>query len=225
MTAPLYPGERTLGLAIQAAEVAAERSPCAKSKRGVAIFDTRIKNSLGLLVVATGYNRPPANVACDGSPACRASCGKRCLHAESRALADLGVVGWPGELDLVHVKIGADGKVVPGGGPSCWQCAREVLDVGIGGVWLFEQTDCPSEDCPMCTGAACMHCSPKQHEHAIGPWHAMRAGLPFNGPRPPACDHDVIDRHDGAQPPQGTWKRYTAAEFWAATCAECEVHP
>jgi site-specific DNA-cytosine methylase len=41
--------------------------------------------------------------------------------------------------DLVHVELGPDGGVVPCDGPSCWQCSREILDVGfVGGVWLYE---------------------------------------------------------------------------------------
>jgi hypothetical protein len=35
-----------------------------------------------------------------------------------------------------------DGSVVACNGPSCWQCAREILDVGfVGGVWLYELSD------------------------------------------------------------------------------------
>lgn len=161
--------------AVHAAEVEAAQSPCAKSKRGAVIFDTR---TLG--IVGGAYNRPPLSLACDGSSECRTSCAKRCLHAESLALrlwqAVLDVQRDPGDpitdpavFDLVHVKIDHDGRVIAGGGPSCWQCAREVLDAGLGGVWLFE-------------GSQLIH-------------------------RPPV------------------WARYSAEEFWTATCAECGVHP
>jgi hypothetical protein len=43
-------------------------------------------------------------------------------------------------LDLVHVKV-VDSQVVPGGGPSCWQCSRLVVEVGLRGVWLYEKHD------------------------------------------------------------------------------------
>lgn len=64
------------------------------------------------------------------------------IHAESRAL---GVARMTAYCDkhllsnthMLHVKI-VDGDVVPGGGPSCWQCSREVLDTDLGGVWLYE---------------------------------------------------------------------------------------
>jgi hypothetical protein len=40
-------------------------------------------------------------------------------------------------LDLLHVKV-IDGAVVPGGGPSCWQCSRLVVEARLRGVWLYE---------------------------------------------------------------------------------------
>lgn len=52
---------------------------------------------------------------------------------------------WPpddiAKMEIVHVKIGADGKVVAGGGPSCVMCSREMLDAGIGAVWLYQAYD------------------------------------------------------------------------------------
>lgn len=112
-------------------------SPCAKSKRGVVIFDqTR--------VLALGNNHPPRGFACSGSEACRAACPKLCVHAEQAALAALGPVdpttGEPwANLDLLHVKV-VDGLPVPSGPPSCWQCSRAILDHGgIIGVWLLHE--------------------------------------------------------------------------------------
>ena len=72
--------------------------------------------------------------------ACRQSCAKRCIHAESKALK-LAMVAEPdGSPDwaMIHVKIDADGNLVADGGPSCWQCSREILDAEIAGIWLFE---------------------------------------------------------------------------------------
>lgn len=124
-------------IAIAKALEAAAHSPCHKSKRGVCAFAV-IGEHVELLDI--GYNGPPDG-KCDGSGLCRASCAKRCVHAEMRAIRM--IARWPvklaGKVQLVHVKW-QHGVLVPGGGPSCWQCSREILDVGIGGVWLFERT-------------------------------------------------------------------------------------
>lgn len=195
--------------AVDLAAQMARRSPCAKSKRGVVVYDPTKPLSFG--VPGYGFNGPPEPIGCDGSERCRATCGKRCVHAEVRALRKAIVQVQrlnyeTRELHLVHVKIGADGELVAGGGPSCWQCSREIVDVGIDVVWLFERTDCPSPVCPMCTGSECRRCD------ALG----LQVGE--------ACDHATDERHVGAQPPQGAWQRYTAAEFHAATCRACEVY-
>ncbi len=112
----------------------ATRSPCAKSKRGAVIFDRGTD-----YVRASGYNTPPITRDCDGSSACRVSCAQRCLHAEQNAI---GVI--PGyslryvsDLDILHAKA-VDGALVAGGGPSCWQCSRLILNSGLGGVWLYQ---------------------------------------------------------------------------------------
>jgi deoxycytidylate deaminase len=127
-------------IAIQVALDAAAESPCAKSRRGVAAFVEDADRDWydGRRIVAVGHNGPPAPFMCDGTSACRADCGRRCVHAEMRALRQ--VVQWPmpERVRLVHVKIDGRGELVAGPGPSCWQCSREVLDVGIAGVWLYE---------------------------------------------------------------------------------------
>lgn len=123
-------------IAIAKALEAATRSPCHKSKRGVCAF---VEHGFGFSSLALGFNGPPGDLTCDGSPACRESCGKRCVHAEMRAIRPLMGHSNLDRVQLVHVKA-VDGKLVAGGGPSCWQCSREILDVGIGGVWLFERT-------------------------------------------------------------------------------------
>jgi len=117
-------------------------SPCAKSKRGAAVFDPASGAVLGL-----GHNGQPAPLGCTGSVACREACGKLCVHAEVRAIRDALLTcdvddpdvtaSLPG-LELVHAKV-VNGLLVPGGGPSCWQCSREVLDVRLAAVWLYEQ--------------------------------------------------------------------------------------
>lgn len=171
-------------------------------------------------VISTGRNCQPAPFVCDGgSPRCREVCGKRCVHAERRALDGmLSMLGGfvpqvdrePSDLDLVHVKLGTDGRVIAGGGPSCWQCSREILDVGIGGVWLYEampeewcpHTDMPRTECSFCQGADCI---------------ADRGKCDTPGP----CDHDVIDRHGGLPVVTARWRRYGAEEFHRVTLRNC----
>lgn len=139
--------------AIVGAETAADLSICVKSKRGVSVY-RMIEDIDGNLehveeTYAQGWNGPPYvwdgdhpdyELGCDGSEECRRDCGKRCEHAERRAIGALvaHLRDYPSRLRMVHVKIGADGRVVAGKGPSCADCAKAILDAGIGGIWLFE---------------------------------------------------------------------------------------
>lgn len=140
---------------IEAAQQAALRSPCAKSKRGVVLFNRELADQVAAkfdessvtsktypilvngTVVARGFNGQPDGFNCSGSEACRRDCAKLCLHAEQRAIWKAGALDDLVDLELVHVKV-ENGEVVPGGGPSCWQCSRLIVEVGLRGVWLFE---------------------------------------------------------------------------------------
>lgn len=121
--------------AIEIAMRMARRSPCAKSKRGAAIWeiDTGV-------VVGHGCNAPPPGVYCDGTVSCRAACGKICEHTEAAAIRMTQMIGRAaGRLDLLHVKA-VDGELVASGGPSCWQCSKAILACfQISGVWLFHE--------------------------------------------------------------------------------------
>lgn len=116
--------------ALKAAIIAASRSGCAKSQRGVAIFDRQD----GLLV--TGTNHPPKNFHCDGSGGCRRDCNKLCIHAEQDALSKVHapLYGW----EMLHVKV-VNGKAVPSGPPSCWQCSRLILAAQLNYMWLLHK--------------------------------------------------------------------------------------
>jgi ADP-ribose pyrophosphatase YjhB (NUDIX family)/deoxycytidylate deaminase len=115
--------------AIERAVSMACLSPCSKSKRGVVVL--RANGT----IVGSGFNHPPGGRACAGTDACRADCGKLCVHAEMSALRDAGSAAGP--LEVVHVKV-VDGRLVAGGGPSCSPCARDLLDDGrVVAVWLF----------------------------------------------------------------------------------------
>lgn len=109
----------------------ARRSPC-RSQRGVVIYDPTTGTYRG-----AGYNGPPAPFECPGRDHCRGFCGQLAVHAEMRALRS--VSGASVALDLVHVERAPDGRVVACSGPSCWQCSREIVDVGfVAGVWLYQ---------------------------------------------------------------------------------------
>lgn len=125
---------------IEVAELTARKSPCAKSKRGVVIFKDRYLDGSDVTTVAVGFNGPPHPIVCLENQDCARDCGKRCVHAEMRALRDMPRSG--GQFVMLHVKIGDDGLVTGGGGPSCWQCSREILDFKIiHGVWLYQLDD------------------------------------------------------------------------------------
>lgn len=137
---------------IAAAIEAANQSPCAKSHRGVALFDPEqaeralnYRDIIGgdiaafranFVIVSRGFNGPPCGFGCDGSEQCRAACPKVCLHAEDRAIR--AAFDSANDCELVHVEV-VDGKVVACDGPKCWQCSRLVLDAGVRGVWLYER--------------------------------------------------------------------------------------
>jgi deoxycytidylate deaminase len=143
---------------IAAAESAAALSPCQKSKRGAVFYrtlETDSNSELGLVIeyveqtFAQGWNGPPwiwdgdeplSELACDGTEACRRDCAKRCVHAEQRAILALisTLKESPSALRMVHVKIGDDGRAVPGKRPCCAECSKLILDSGIGGIWLYE---------------------------------------------------------------------------------------
>lgn len=119
---------------IDAAIAIGSRSPCEKSKRGAIVM-------LDGLLVTGAYNRMPLGLNCDGTAACRAVCGKACLHAESRALHAARralSLQYLQAAELLHVKV-RDGQAVPSGPPSCWQCSREVYEY-VRGIWLFHES-------------------------------------------------------------------------------------
>jgi len=126
--------------ALERATEAAVSAGCAKSKRGVIIWDPTNRD----LGYALGQNSPPFPFICDGSEQCRGSCNKLAVHAEQAALLE-----WLGrenvnsmdlrECELLHVKV-VDGEAVPSGPPSCWQCSRLISEVGFfRKVWLLHE--------------------------------------------------------------------------------------
>jgi deoxycytidylate deaminase len=199
------------GLIIRIALETAARSPC-RSKRGVVLYDPVTGVWRG-----SGYNGPPLGGACPGRDICAGSCGQRSVHAEVRALRNATRGRHTEErLDLVHVERAGDGAVVACDGPRCWQCSREILDVGfVGGVWLYEavpEEHCPHLpeerriDCVYCQGEACRECA------------VFSAGCRLR-----TCGHDVLDRHGTLPVISARWRRYTVEEFHIATLANCGI--
>lgn len=217
------PSEAPPDQLVKLALVIANRSPCAKSKRGVVayVLDDQADHSS---VVGTGHNGPPGyGLTCDGSLACRDSCPKRCIHAEQRALwqaAPLMVPHVPVPaargVHLIHVEIEPKliGKtpypIVACDGPKCWQCSRQLLDVGAAGIWLWEAMPadwCPHldqhvHDCPLCQGSDCTY--------------------PHTDGKP--CDHAADERHHGLPVVDARWRYYDSERFHRVTSERCNVH-
>ncbi len=139
---------------IESARLVAMRSPCAKSKRGVVLFNREAADQVATkwheptltpqtypiivneVVVADGFNGQPDGFVCSDTYACRRDCSRLCMHAEQRALWSAGRLDDVVDLELVHVKV-VDGVVVSSGGPSCWQCSRLIVEVKPRGIWLL----------------------------------------------------------------------------------------
>lgn len=110
-------------------------SPC-RSKRGAVVFDP---HPMGIFrkIYATGYNRPPALFICDGSDQCKANCAATAIHAEQMAIIRLLQTGAScSGLSMLHIKT-VHGIPVPSAGPSCLQCSKLILEVGISSMWLL----------------------------------------------------------------------------------------
>ena len=122
------------------ATMAGSLSSCAKSKRGAVIFSPYHEH-----VIAAGYNSPPDGFLCDGSDACRASCGKVAVHAEQAALLNCITLRRPSaDMEMLHTKVervGGEWVSVRGGPPSCAACSKLIVAANISHMWLIEDRD------------------------------------------------------------------------------------
>lgn len=130
---------------IERARQAAMASPCGHSKRGSVVY--RHEYPMFGRVFGVGWNHPPAPMICDNSVVCHVDCSVLCVHAEDAALLEgvpkaAEVCIEPEQLSIVHVKV-IDGVIVPGGAPSCVYCSKQILEVRIGVVWLYELSEHP----------------------------------------------------------------------------------
>lgn len=139
--------QRPPQFAIDAAVAAARQSPCAKSQRGVVLYnDEDVERwatgmmsvyDLNAMIDGVGFNGPPPGFKCLGADKCGDACARLCLHAEDRAIRAAGVLDDVVDLVLVHVKV-VDGELVAGKRPCCEACSKVIAEVGIKGVWLYE---------------------------------------------------------------------------------------
>jgi deoxycytidylate deaminase len=121
-------------VALEDAVVAARLSRCAKSNRGVAVFNPNTGSLHGV-----GWNEPPHPFKCDGSDRCRSACSAVAVHAEERAVVRaVEEAGSVCGLHLVHVKV-INGGPVASGPPSCVECSKMILAHGIAVVWLLHE--------------------------------------------------------------------------------------
>ena len=107
------------------------QSPCAKSKRGVAVWRPDLFD-----ILCANHNHPPKGFSCDGSDACRENCREVCVHAEVATIIDAksGLHGF----HMLHVKV-VDSEAVPSGPPSCVKCSKAILQAGIDTMWLLHE--------------------------------------------------------------------------------------
>lgn len=209
---------------IEAARQAALRSPCAKSKRGVVLFNPRMidhplmarRSSPPHAIATLGFNGPPRGFECKDSMQCRGNCAEICMHAEQRAI--LSALSHStqliDDLELVHIKAVAGpepggGGIVAGGPPSCLQCSRLVVDVELRAVWLWESTDAVGmaiDGAPVFNEGA--GCSCGARSETFDRLRPGSTGIAIH--RTPWCP---------AMGAHAEWRRYTAVEFHRATLA------
>lgn len=147
---------RRMDEAVRAAIAAARKSPCAKDQRGAAVWHRN-----AALMVAE-CNSPPLPFYCDGSDACRASCGKLAAHAEESALQAFQALGGVAKgASVLHVRT-VNGQPVTSGPPSCVTCSRTLLVAGVADVWLWHGGEQWSGW--HCYEAATFHALSLQHE-------------------------------------------------------------
>ena len=187
--------------AVAVASSIARLSSC-RSRRGVVLWDRFTRTIRG-----AGFNGPPRLRACPGRKVCAGTCGQRSVHAEARAIREVGssLV----DLELVHVELAPGDAIVACDGPSCPSCAALILDVRfVGGVHLHEakppewcpHREVPRADCAFCLGVDCI---------------AVRGKCDLDVPGP--CAHDAAARHGDLPVVGGRWRRYTAEEFYDAS--------
>lgn len=117
---------------IEAAVQAARLSTCGSTHRGAVAYVPAED-----FIDAVGWNRPPVGGECQHTAACREDCGQVAVHAEAMVLQQCRLTLRVPIFEIVHVRAD-EGELQTSGPPSCWQCARLMLDDGrVIAVWLY----------------------------------------------------------------------------------------
>jgi deoxycytidylate deaminase len=124
MSTPTKPPQECIDAAIGASL----KADC-RSHRGIVVW-----NADG--IVSVGWNGPPKTRACTKDAVCKATCSRFAIHAEFRAVWQAGAAANGAE--MLHVKT-VDGQLVVSGGPSCPQCSKMLVEVGVAGMWLYRE--------------------------------------------------------------------------------------
>lgn len=159
------PPQRFVELAITEAACRPARLSCAKSNRGVVIFDSA-PIGCNAYVLAVAGNGPPPPFRCAGDDACQAACNRVAIHAEERAIMRTRCD--PRGAELVHVKA-VDGELVASGPPSCWQCSRMIVEAQLSRVWLYGVEGWSSWSAGEFHRATLRHCGLPTGPEARGP--------------------------------------------------------
>lgn len=117
----------TIDDAFKRATLASFNSPC-QSKRGVVIWDDECG------YIAQGWNHLPLPFIYDSSKKCKASCNMTVIHAEQHAI--LRARQHLDGMHMIHVK-SVDEKAVYSDKPTCVQCSKLILEVGIATMTLY----------------------------------------------------------------------------------------
>jgi len=120
------------------AEKIAQKAVCLKSQRGVVIVQNKH-------IIGQGYNAPPLGVeACIECLSKKYNNKRMCsaIHAEQRAIQDALQHGYLLDQGTVmyHIKLEND-EIKPSGKPSCFDCAKSILELGISEFVLMHERE------------------------------------------------------------------------------------
>ena len=117
---------------MKAAILETEKSVCSKSKRGVVIVKKMFDENI---IVGRGYNNPVLGRICYPEH-CYNICNQYCAHAEQNAIFNaLFNIHTLKNSRLYHIKV-KNGEVKNSGKPSCIECSKLILKVGIEDIVL-----------------------------------------------------------------------------------------
>lgn len=108
------------------AKEVAEKSPCARDKRGVVIV------SSNGMEIGSGFNSPVQGYICEPKY-CDPTCKEYAVHAEMKAITDSVRRGNGNELigaRMYHARV-QDGEILTSRKPRCYPCSKHLVEFGI----------------------------------------------------------------------------------------------